>query len=86
LASAQARDPFSPLYAIDTILLTRYVALNGQLTRSISALKARASEHDHGPRQLEISAAGMRIGPQFAGLAGLLPGLPALDLESQGEE
>jgi circadian clock protein KaiC len=58
----------------DSIILLRYVELDGQLRRSIAVLKMRGSMHDHDIREYTIDGAGMHVGGPFRGVAGILAG------------
>ncbi|AHG88253.1 circadian clock protein KaiC [Gemmatirosa kalamazoonensis] len=59
----------------DSIILLRYVELDGQLRRSIAMLKMRGSLHDHDIREYEIDGTGMHIRSQFRGVHGILSGM-----------
>jgi circadian clock protein KaiC len=60
----------------DNIVLLRYVEAAGHLERAISVLKARGVPHLTELRRLEITAAGIQVGPPFVGMRGVLTGLP----------
>lgn len=61
----------------DSIILLRYVELEGEMRRSITVLKMRGSEHDHEIREYTIDGEGMHIGEPFRGVSGILAGMPA---------
>jgi circadian clock protein KaiC len=59
----------------DSIILLRYVEVNGQVRRSIAVLKMRGSRHDHDIHEYTIDGRGMHIGAVFRGVSGILSGL-----------
>jgi circadian clock protein KaiC len=59
----------------DSIILLRYVELDGQLRRSIAVLKMRGSQHDHDIREYVIDGRGMHIETPFRGVSGILSGM-----------
>ena len=58
----------------DTILLLRYVELQGAVRRGVTVLKMRGSAHDHDIREFTIDGGGMHIGEPFRHLGGILRG------------
>jgi circadian clock protein KaiC len=58
----------------DSIILLRYVEVNGAMRRSINVLKMRGSPHDTMLREYDIDSEGMHIGKQFRGVSGILIG------------
>jgi circadian clock protein KaiC len=65
-------------FIADNLVLLRYIELDGKLERAISVLKARGIRHDSELRPYTIGDAGMELGTgRFAGLRGVLTGLPA---------
>lgn len=60
----------------DTILLLRYVELDGVMRRGLTVLKMRGTGHDRQIREYTISGAGMRIGQPFSRVQGILSGSP----------
>lgn len=73
----------------DSIILLRYVELEGEMRRSITVLKMRGSEHDHEIREYTIDSEGMHIGAAFRGVSGILAGMPAASpvlVDSAGDE
>lgn len=73
----------------DSIILLRYVELEGQMRRSLTVLKMRGSAHDHDIRELTIDHDGMHIGGTFRGVMGILSGnqflLPDSSVAGVGE-
>jgi circadian clock protein KaiC len=74
----------------DSIILLRYVELEGQMRRSLTVLKMRGSAHDHDIRELTIDHRGMHIGEAFRGVMGILSGnqflLPNANVAGVGED
>lgn len=60
----------------DTIILLRYVELNGEMQRGITVLKMRGSTHDKQIRRFTIDGQGMHIGEPFLNVTGILAGNP----------
>lgn len=63
-------------YLADNIVFLRYVELAGELRRVVGVLKKRTSDFEKTLRELEITAAGLRVGGPLAGYRGILSGLP----------
>jgi circadian clock protein KaiC len=63
-------------FAADNVIQLKYVEVAGSLERGISVLKARGVQHVTDVRRLTISADGIEVEPAFAGLRGVLTGLP----------
>lgn len=60
----------------DTIILLRYVELQGEMRRGITVLKMRGSGHDKEIREFMIDGKGMHIGKPFRNVGGILSGNP----------
>jgi circadian clock protein KaiC len=60
----------------DSIILLRYVELEGEMLRSITVLKMRGSIHDNRIRKFTIDKKGMVIGGPFKEVTGMLAGTP----------
>ncbi|MBX9573294.1 MAG: circadian clock protein KaiC [Candidatus Obscuribacterales bacterium] len=60
----------------DTIILLRYVELNGEMQRGITVLKMRGSAHDKQIRRFVIDHKGMHIKEPFQNVTGILAGHP----------
>ena len=60
----------------DSIVLLRYVEIDGRMRRSINVLKMRGSPHDVDLREYVVDAKGMHIGEPFVGVSGILSGSP----------
>jgi circadian clock protein KaiC len=66
----------APWTAIDNIVLIRPAEIDGSLTRVISVLKMRGSDHRHSFYRARIAEAGLRVEGELEGLEGVLTGLP----------
>ena len=67
----------------DSIVLLRYVELQGEMRRGITVLKMRGSRHDKQIREYAVNDTGMHIGEPFRGVSGIISGAPSY---SVGEE
>lgn len=65
-------------FIADNVILLRYVELASQITRAISILKMRGSDHDKALREYRITSAGMEVLEPFKGVQGLISGTPAV--------
>ena len=60
----------------DSIILLRYVELNGSMRRCLTVLKMRGSIHDKDILEFAIDAEGMHLGKPFRDVTGILAGNP----------
>jgi circadian clock protein KaiC len=60
----------------DNLILLRYAEIAGGLERAIAVLKARGVRHATELRRLLIDGGGLRVGPRFTELGGVLTGVP----------
>ena len=58
----------------DTIILLRYVELQGAVRRGLAVLKMRGSAHDHEIREFTIGQDGLEVLEPFRNLGGILRG------------
>lgn len=58
----------------DSIILLRYVEMNGFMRRGLTVLKMRGSVHDKEIREFSIDGRGMHIGAPFREVTGILSG------------
>lgn len=63
-------------FIADNVILLRYVELASQITRAISVLKMRGSDHDKSLREFRITSAGLEVLEPFEGMQGILTGTP----------
>ena len=64
-------------FAADNVIQLKYVEVEGRLERGISVLKARGVRHATDVRRLSIGAGRIDVESAFAGLRGVLTGLPS---------
>lgn len=67
----------------DTIVLLRYVEMDGEMRRGITVLKMRGTQHDKAIREYSIERDGMHIGAPFRGVHGILSGNPTYGVASE---
>jgi circadian clock protein KaiC len=63
-------------FIADNVILLRYVELASQITRAISILKMRGSDHDKSLREYRITSAGLEVLEPFEGVQGIITGTP----------
>ena len=69
----------------DSIILLRYVEMNGEMRRGITVLKMRGSMHDKDIREFTIDGGGLHIGKPFRNVVGILSGNPHMIVSSEME-
>lgn len=67
----------------DTIILLRYVELQGQMRRGLTVLKMRGTFHDKDIREYVIDGSGMHIQAPFRGVHGILTGSPVYTFQDE---
>ena len=67
----------------DSIILLRYVELQGQMRRALTLLKMRGSMPDNDIRQYYIDGDGMHVQEPFRGVSGILSGAPTYTLDGE---
>lgn len=63
-------------FAADNLIQLKYLEIEGHLERGVSVLKARGVRHATDMRRLRVERDGIEVGAPFAGLRGVLTGLP----------
>ena len=63
-------------FAADNVIQLKYVEVDGSLARGISVLKARGVRHATDVRRLSFAPGRIDVGSAFAGMRGVLTGLP----------
>ncbi|MGM0566667.1 MAG: circadian clock protein KaiC [Bacteroidota bacterium] len=58
----------------DSIILLRYVEINGEMRRGLTVLKMRGSKHEKNIREFIIDNTGMHLGKPFSGMSGIIAG------------
>ncbi len=61
-------------FLVDTVILLRYVELEGELVKACNVLKFRGGDHDRRYRRVELGATGMSIEADFAGIEDITRG------------
>lgn len=84
LMTAELEDRYSELrfssygnaFLADAIIMQRYIELDGQLQRVLSAVKVRGSQHSKDVRLFEINDGSLVIGARLGDFTGILSGQP----------
>ncbi|NIV29966.1 MAG: hypothetical protein GWN58_10825 [Anaerolineae bacterium] len=63
-------------FAVDGVILLRYVEIDSVMQRAVAVLKTRGSDHDMSIRRFEIARGGVVVREAFQGREGLLSGMP----------
>ena len=71
-------EDFGAFQVADTVVLFRFFEAAGAVKQAISVVKKRTGRHERTIRELELGAAGVRIGEPIAGFQGVLTGTPEL--------
>ena len=71
-------SPYITEFLADSLILLRYVELEGNLEKVMAVVKMRNSAHDRGIRHFTIEQTGVTIGGAVEGYGGVLTGLPIL--------
>jgi len=79
----QMQTPVDISYLADSVVLLRYFETAGRLRRAISVLKRRGGFHETTIRELELSSAGLKVGPPLAQFHGIMTGVPRLVGQAQ---
>ncbi len=72
-------------YLADTILMLRYVELEGRLCKTMGILKKRTGDFEKTLREFDIRSNGIEVGEPLTGVQGLLRGV-AQKASSEGDE
>jgi len=70
-------------YLADTVVLLRYIELDGELRKTIGMLKKRTGDFEKTLREYRITSQGLRVGDPLSGLRGILRGEPEVVPRSQ---
>lgn len=65
-------------YIVDNIVLLRYIEVQAEIRRALAVLKIRGSDHDKALRELIFANGMARIADRFAGLSGIVTGIPRM--------
>ena len=69
------RMPSLP-FVVDSVFLMRYVELDSAITRALTVLKMRGSQHDKRIRPYHIQQGGLKLLPPFENIQGVLSATP----------
>lgn len=72
----QMKSEIDASYLADTIVLTRYFELEGEVRMAISVLKKRGSPHERSIRELTMRDGRIRVGDPLREYHGVLTGVP----------
>jgi circadian clock protein KaiC len=72
------QDPLDVGFLSDTVVLLRYFETDGKVRKAISVVKKRPGRHETTIREFSLTAQGVFVGPQIAGMEGVLTGVPRL--------
>lgn len=67
----------------DTIILLRYVELDGEMRRGLTVLKMRGTFHEKAIREYHIDGAGLHLKGPFRGVHGILTGTPTYSFDDE---
>ncbi|MBC7455419.1 MAG: protein kinase, partial [Massilia sp.] len=76
-------SPFGSAFLADSIIVQRYVELDGEFKRVISVVKVRGSKHSKEIRLFDITDEGIILGKTLAEYTGIMSGQPLIDKEIQ---
>lgn len=68
--------PIDLTYLADTVFITRYFEVRGQVKKAISVIKQRSGMHESSIRELSFSKNGIFVGKPLTELRGVLSGIP----------
>jgi circadian clock protein KaiC len=70
-------NPLDVSYLADTVILIRYYAARGAVSKALSVMKKRTGGHEKTIRAYDITSAGIRIGEPLEQFQGVLASAPA---------
>ena len=73
-------------FLADSVLLLRYVELEGTLQKAINVLKFRAGDHDRRFRKYDLTAKGMSVEGEFTGIENISGGAARRTFGSRARE
>ncbi|HWI38407.1 MAG TPA: ATPase domain-containing protein [Burkholderiales bacterium] len=69
--------PIDVSYLADSVIITRFFEALGAIRKAISIIKKRSGQHEGAVRELQMTAAGVRVGGPLNEFQGVLTGVPA---------
>jgi circadian clock protein KaiC len=79
----QMKSDIDASYLADSVLLTRYFELEGEVRMAISVVKKRGSQHERSIRELMLRDGMIRVGEPLREYHGVLTGVPVRNSRSQ---
>jgi circadian clock protein KaiC len=81
-------SPHGTAFLTDTIIMQRYIELQGELRRVMAVVKVRGSAHSKELRAFEITEEGIVVGEPLGHYEGLLTGrlIVSADVETAGAD
>jgi circadian clock protein KaiC len=80
----QMKSDIDASYLADSVLLTRYFELEGEVRMAISVVKKRGSQHERSIRELMLRDGMIRVGEPLREYHGVLTGVPVRNPRSDG--
>lgn len=71
-------------YLADTVILLRYMEMDGEIRKAIGVLKKRTGDFEKSLREFDITPDGIRVGDELKGLKGILRGEPEPVTSNEG--
>jgi len=68
--------PVDVSYLADSVILTRFFELQGNVRKAISIIKKRSGPHESSIRELMMTSDGVNVGPPLTEFQGVLTGVP----------
>ena len=76
-------SPFGSAFLADSIIVQRYIELDGEFKRVIAVVKVRGSQHSKEIRLFDITDEGIILGKTLAEYTGIMSGRPSIDKAMQ---
>ena len=70
---------FGISFIADNVILLRYVEMGGYMSRALSVLKVRGSQHSKEIREFTINNSGISVAGPIDAVTGIMGGMPVLD-------
>jgi circadian clock protein KaiC len=64
-------------YLSDTVILSRFYELRGELKQALSVVKKRSGNHERTIREMWVSENGICVGEPLSEMQGVLTGVPS---------
>jgi circadian clock protein KaiC len=73
----QVRSEIDASYLADSVILTRYFELDGEVRTAVSVVKKRSGEHERTIRELKLREGRITVGQPLRAYRGVLTGVPS---------